>query len=85
MQLAFIQPRKPNRNAYIERFNRSFRYELLDAWVFQTVAEVQELSVAWRVRYNTERAHHALGRVPPSTFLPRATNPVPQSDVKCCA
>jgi putative transposase len=85
VQLAFIQPGKPNQNAYIERFNRSYRFELLDAWVFQTVAEVQELSEAWRVRYNTERAHDALGRVPPSTFLPRAPNPVPVSDFKRCA
>lgn len=83
--LAFIQPGKPNQNAYIERFNRSFRYELLDAWVFQTLAEVQELSEGWRVRYTTERAHDALGRVPPCTFLPRAPNPVPLSTYALCA
>ena len=75
--LAFIQPGKPNQNAYVERFNRSYRFELLDAWVFQSVAEVQELSEAWRVRYNTERAHDALGRVPPRPSCREQPPPYP--------
>ncbi len=69
----FIQPGKPNQNAYMERFNRSYRHEILDAWVFPTLDEVREVSEAWRVRYNTERAHDSLGDVPPLTFLPRST------------
>jgi putative transposase len=72
--LLFIQPGKPNQNAYIERFNRTYRTEILNAWVFTTLDEVRELSEAWRQRYNTERTHDALGCVPPLTFLPRATS-----------
>ncbi len=70
----FIQPGKPNQNAYIERFNRSYRNEILNAWIFTSLDEVRELSEAWRVRYNTEWSHDSLGDVPPLSFLPRATN-----------
>jgi len=73
--LVFIQPGKPNQNAYIERFNRTYRTEILNAWVFTTLDEVRELSEDWRQRYNTERTHDSLGDVPPLTFLPRATSP----------
>ncbi len=73
--LQFIQPGKPNQNAYIERFNRSFRAEVLNAWVFRSLAEVRALSEEWRVMYNTERPHQSLGDAPPSIFLPRITNP----------
>ena len=31
VQLLYIQPDKPNQNAFIERFNKSFRVEVLDA------------------------------------------------------
>jgi len=82
--LAFIEPGKPNQNAYIERFNRSFRHEVLDAWVFTSLAEVRAVSEEWRHRYNTERAHDSLGSVPPLTFLPRPTSG-PESDLRLCA
>jgi len=41
VKLLFIQPGKPNQNAFIERFNRSFRQEVLGAWLFNAVSEVQ--------------------------------------------
>lgn len=71
--LHYIQPGHPQQNAYIERFNRSYRTEVLDAYVFSSLADVRELTAAWLVSYNTERPHDSLGRVPPLTFLPRST------------
>ena len=82
--LQFILTGKPNQNAYTERFNRSYREVILDAWVFVSLAEVCELSEAWRIMYNTERPHQSLGDAPPATFLPRITHPV-VSNFKLCA
>ena len=58
--LVFIQPGKPNQNAYIERFNRTYRTANLNAWVFTTLEEARDLSEAWRQRYDTERTHDSL-------------------------
>jgi putative transposase len=67
----YIQPGKPDQNAYIERFNRSYRTEVLDAYVFESISEVRQLTDEWLVTYNHERPHESLGQVPPLTFLPR--------------
>ena len=45
--LMFIQPGKPNQNAFVERFNRSFRDEVLNAWLFDAVSQVQETADEW--------------------------------------
>jgi putative transposase len=74
--LHFIQPGKPDQNAYIERFNRTYRQEVLDPNLFATPEEVRFESADWLRRYNTERPHDSLGRVPPLTFLPRPTTTV---------
>jgi putative transposase len=69
--LHHIQPGKPNQNAFIERFNRTYRTEVLNAWVFTWLPEVREITGGWLELYNTERPHRSLGRVPPRTYLPR--------------
>ena len=37
-----IQPRKPQQNAYIERYNRTVRGEWLSQYIFETIEEAQE-------------------------------------------
>jgi putative transposase len=70
--LLYIQPGKPDQNAFIERFNRSYRNELLNLYVFDDLDQVQQLSDEWLNSYNHERPHDSLGRVPPLTFMPRS-------------
>ena len=75
ISIQYIQPGKPDQNAYIERFNRSYRTEILDAYLFESLAEVRALTERWLLTYNHERPHDSLGRVPPLTFLPRPSSP----------
>ena len=70
----YIQPGKPDQNAYIERFNRSCRTEVLNAHLFESIAELRMETDTWLRIYNSERPHDGLGRVPPLTFLPRPSS-----------
>jgi putative transposase len=68
MAIQYIQPGKPNQNAYIERFNRTLREELLDANLFMRLDDVREAVYWWQVEYNEQRPHDALGGIPPVTY-----------------
>jgi putative transposase len=83
VELIYIQPGKPNQNAYIERFNRSYRTEVLNPYLFISLRQVRELSAAWLISYNEERPHDSLGRIPPAEFRRQITGEV--STFKLCA
>ena len=68
VEIRYIQPGKPNQNAYVERFNRTFRNEVLDAHLFTDLGQVREITYRWRQEYNEVRPHDSLGRIPPSVF-----------------
>lgn len=69
IQLAFIQPGKPMQNGFVERFNGSMRKELLNAYVFRTLSEVRIMTDKWRLDYNHNRPHDALGNRTPNDLL----------------
>ena len=68
IELQYIQPGKPDQNAFIERFNRTYRTEILNAYRFESLDQVQELSADWLQSYNEERPHDALAGVPPTIY-----------------
>lgn len=71
VEIRYIQPGKPNQNAFIERFNRTFREEVLSAYLFEDLDQVREIVWQWMIEYNEERPHDALGKVPPAVFRDR--------------
>lgn len=66
IHLEFIQPGKPQQNAYIERFNRTIRYNFLAPALFASIAEVQAAATRWLWTYNNERPNMALGGITPT-------------------
>lgn len=70
----YITPGSPWENGYIERFNGTLRYELLDCELFTSLREAQILIDRWRIEYNTFRPHSAFGGRPPA---PESWQPVP--------
>ncbi|CCF09202.1 IS1400 transposase B [Pantoea ananatis LMG 5342] len=44
MMLEFIKPGKLMKNASIERFNRTYRTEILNFYLFRTLNEAQEIT-----------------------------------------
>ena len=67
--LDFIKPGKPTQNSYIERFNRTYRDELLDLYLFRTLNEIRQMTEEWRTRYNHERPHDSLNDMTPVEYL----------------
>jgi putative transposase len=66
--LHWIQLGKPTQDAYIERFNGSFRRELFDAHLFRSLAHLRQLVDDWMLDYNTQRPHQTLNFMTPLEF-----------------
>mgnify|MGYP000515951501 CR=1 FL=1 len=71
IEIKYTQPGKPMQNGYIERFNRFFREDVLDAYYFNDIYQLQKISDNWREDYNFNHPHKSLGRKSPKEYKSR--------------
>ena len=74
IKLAFIQPGNPQQNAYVERYNRTVRYDWLGQHLFDGLTEVQDYATQWLWTYNHERPNMANDGLTPMQKLALAVN-----------
>jgi len=63
-----IQKGKPQQNAIVERFNKTYREDVLDAKIFMNIAQANEITQTWVNDYNNERPHQSLKYQTPSNY-----------------
>lgn len=68
IRIDYIKPGCPYQNAYIERFNRTYRGDVLDCYIFNNLQEVKQLTKDWIEIYNTERPHDSLNDMTPIEY-----------------
>jgi putative transposase len=77
-----IQPGQPQQNAYIERYNRTVRYEWLDQYIIESIEpyggckqsptgqwEAQDYATQWLWTYNNDRPNVGIGGIAPAQKL----------------
>lgn len=64
--LRYIEPGKPNQNFFVGRLNKSIRQQVLDAWLFDSLAQAQQILERSRIDCNTVRSHESHGKKTPA-------------------
>jgi len=68
IRIIHIQPGKPVQNALIERFNRLYREDVLDAYIFEDIHQVKKISKEWKEDYNDNHPHGSLRGKSPKQY-----------------
>ena len=68
IKLLFIEPGKPTQNSYIERFNRTYRTEVLNAYLFESIEQMWDETENFQYKYNNLRPHGSLMDMAPIEF-----------------
>ena len=58
----------PTQNLFVEQFNRTYRDELLDFYIFRKLSEVREITDRWMEEYNREQQHELLENLTPEEY-----------------
>jgi putative transposase len=64
----YSSPGKPMENGYVERFNRTFREDILDAYLFRSIAQFNIIADKWKEDYNSYHPHGGLGSKSPKEY-----------------
>jgi len=70
----YIQPGKPAQNGFIERFNRTYREDVLDMNLFNDIREIKYITNNWLRTYNEDRPHESLNGLAPIVFARKRAN-----------
>lgn len=68
IERVYSEPGKPMQNGYVERFNRTFREDVLDAYMFSSISQFDIVANKWSDDYNDNHPHHSLGKQSPREF-----------------
>ena len=69
IKLSYIQPGNPQQNAFVERYNRTVRYDWLGQNLFESIEDVQYCATKWLWNYNNERPNMGIGGITPRQKL----------------
>ncbi len=69
VRLEYIQPGKPQQNAYVERYNRTVCQEWLGQYIFEIIEKVQDHATRWLWTCNNERPNMGIGGITPAMKL----------------
>ena len=84
--LQICPPRRPDKNPFVERYNKNYKYECLLRECPETVAQAQAVTLTYQKHYNQERPNQAItcgnqpprvafADLPPLPSLPQQVNP----------
>jgi hypothetical protein len=82
IEVIICPPQRPDKNAFVERYHRSYAEECLGVHLPQTCAAADEVTQAYRQHYNWERPNQAVTCGNQRACACRlATSPVPSSSI----
>lgn len=70
--ITYIEPGKPQQNAYVERYNRTMRYDWLNQKLFTDLDQVRQQAEDWLYHYNNQRPNMGNGGFTPIQKLNHA-------------
>ncbi|SNT69859.1 putative transposase [Psychrobacter sp. LV10R520-6] len=70
--ISYIEPGNPQQNAYVERYNRTMRYDWLNQALFTDLDQVRQQAEDWLYHYNNERPNMGNGGFTPIQKLNHA-------------